>query len=108
MPLQVSAALGRFFAYSHCEPPCLTTTNAAPTVPHRITVFGLKLYSLYVSNDQTIALRPATAADTDFLLGVYASTRAMELAFTAGQQSKKAACCVQQFRAQSPHCQNYY
>jgi hypothetical protein len=33
--------LGDTIKYSHCEPPCLTTASAAPTLPPSIAVFGL-------------------------------------------------------------------
>jgi hypothetical protein len=36
--------LGGIFQYSRCESPCLTTASAAPTLPPRIVMFGLKRF----------------------------------------------------------------
>jgi hypothetical protein len=41
LPRRGRATLGRYFTYSRCKPPCLTTASAAPTLPPRIAVFGL-------------------------------------------------------------------
>lgn len=48
-------------------------------------------------------LRPATEADEAFLLAVYASTRAEEMAITGWSDEQKAAFCAQQFQAQTSH-----
>lgn len=47
-----------------------------------------------------VTLRPATDADRDFLLGVYASTRAEELAQVAWPPGQREAFVRQQFEAQ--------
>ena len=49
------------------------------------------------------ALRPATAADQGFLLGVYASTRAAELALTGWDEPACDAFVQMQFNAQAAH-----
>lgn len=48
----------------------------------------------------SLALRPVTAADREFLFGVYASTRAEELAPVAWTAAQKEAFLRQQFEAQ--------
>jgi ribosomal protein S18 acetylase RimI-like enzyme len=50
-----------------------------------------------------ISLRPITPADDSFLAGVYASTRADELAPTGWSDEEKAVFCRRQFDAQSAH-----
>ena len=55
-----------------------------------------------------VSLRPATAADRDFLLRVYASTRELELAQVPFGAAEKAAFLVQQFEAQSLHYERHY
>lgn len=55
-----------------------------------------------------LVLRPATAADHDFLAAVYASTRAEEMAVTGWPEEFKAAFCAQQFAAQTAHYQTHY
>lgn len=55
-----------------------------------------------------VGLRPATAADEPFLLGVYASTRAAELAAVPWSDADKAAFVAQQFAAQSAHYARHY
>ena len=47
-----------------------------------------------------VTLRPATPADRDFLLAVYASTRADELSLTDWTEDQKAAFVTMQFEAQ--------
>ena len=55
-----------------------------------------------------ISLRPITPADDSFLAGVYASTRAEELAITGWSEQQKTAFCRMQFDAQSAdYRQNY-
>lgn len=51
-----------------------------------------------------VSLRPAAEADEPFLLQVYGSTRAEELAVTGWDEATKAAFVQHQFRAQ----QDYY
>jgi ribosomal protein S18 acetylase RimI-like enzyme len=48
----------------------------------------------------TLDLRPATPKDRDFLLSLYASTRADELAMVAWPDAQKAAFVSMQFEAQ--------
>jgi ribosomal protein S18 acetylase RimI-like enzyme len=50
-----------------------------------------------------VSLRPITPADISFLAGVYASTRAEELAVTGWSDEDKAVFCRRQFDAQSAH-----
>jgi ribosomal protein S18 acetylase RimI-like enzyme len=50
-----------------------------------------------------VSLRPITPADVSFLAGVYASTRAEELAITGWSDEDKAVFCRRQFDAQSTH-----
>jgi ribosomal protein S18 acetylase RimI-like enzyme len=47
-----------------------------------------------------VDLRPATADDRDFLLSVYASTRAREMAIVSWPDAQKAAFVAMQFEAQ--------
>ena len=54
-------------------------------------------------NFQNIVLRPATEADDEFLLTVYASTRAEELARVPWTQEQKDAFVHMQFAAQKRH-----
>lgn len=56
----------------------------------------------------TVALRPVTPGDEPFLLGVYASTRAEELAAVPWTPEQKAAFVAQQFAAQSAHYAKHY
>ena len=55
----------------------------------------------------TITLRPAGPADEGFLLAVYASTRADELALVDWSDAQKKAFVHQQFTAQSAHYRDY-
>ena len=50
-----------------------------------------------------IMLRPITPEDDSFLAGLYASTRAEELAVTTWSDEEKAVFCRRQFDAQSAH-----
>ena len=55
-----------------------------------------------------ISLRPITPADDSFLAGLYASTRAEELAVTGWSDEEKAVFCRRQYDAQSAHyLENY-
>lgn len=55
-----------------------------------------------------ISLRPITPEDDSFLAGLYASTRAEELAVTGWSEEDKAVFCRKQFDAQSAHyVENY-
>lgn len=51
----------------------------------------------------SVALRPATPADEEFLISVYASTRAEELAVTQWSAEQKDQFCRMQFKAQDAH-----
>jgi len=50
-----------------------------------------------------ITLRPITPEDDSFLAGVYASSRAEELAITGWTEEQKAEFCRRQFDAQSEY-----
>jgi ribosomal protein S18 acetylase RimI-like enzyme len=58
-----------------------------------------------MSNSVNVSLRPVTDADQEFLVGVYASTRAPELAQVDWDDSQKAAFIRWQFGLQK---QDYY
>lgn len=58
--------------------------------------------------DSSLRLRPVTPADDSFLAGVYASTRAEELAVTGWSDEEKAVFCRGQFDAQSAHYRENY
>ena len=55
-----------------------------------------------------VSLRPITPEDDSFLAGVYASTRAEELAVTGWSDEEKAVFCRRQFDAQSAHYRENY
>ena len=55
-----------------------------------------------------ISLRPITPEDVSFLAGVYASTRAEELAVTGWSDEDKAVFCRRQFDAQTAHYRENY
>lgn len=55
-----------------------------------------------------IALRPASAEDTELLVAVYASTRAAELASTDWTDEQKDQFCRMQFQAQDTHYRQHY
>ena len=55
-----------------------------------------------------MSLRPVTAADRDFLLSVYASTREDELAQVAWEEGAKEAFLEHQFSAQDHHYRANY
>lgn len=55
-----------------------------------------------------LTFRPIAEADLPFLAGVYASTRAEELALTSWNDAQKAAFLDMQFQAQHAHYQKYY
>jgi ribosomal protein S18 acetylase RimI-like enzyme len=57
---------------------------------------------------QSISLRPATAADKIFLLEVYASSRADEMALLPWSDEQKRAFVLAQFNAQQQHYQKTY
>jgi GNAT superfamily N-acetyltransferase len=50
-----------------------------------------------------VSLRPITPEDDSFLAGVYASSRAEELAVTGWSEEQKAEFCRRQFDAQSAY-----
>lgn len=54
------------------------------------------------------ALRPATAADDDFLQRVYAGTRADELALTGWHAAQREDFVALQYRAQAVHYQAHW
>jgi GNAT superfamily N-acetyltransferase len=56
----------------------------------------------------SLALRPITPEDDSFLAGLYASTRAKELAVTGWSDEEKAVFCRKQFDAQSAHYRENY
>jgi ribosomal protein S18 acetylase RimI-like enzyme len=56
----------------------------------------------------SVALRPAVAADEPFLLRVYASTRAEELAQVPWTDEQREAFAAHQFAAQSAHYAEHY
>ena len=53
--------------------------------------------------DPSVVVRPATAQDEPFLLAVYASTRAAELALTGWTSAQQDAFVQQQYGAQRSH-----
>lgn len=55
-----------------------------------------------------ITLRPATEADRDFLLALYASTREEELRVVPWSEEERAAFLRQQFDAQDLHYREHY
>jgi ribosomal protein S18 acetylase RimI-like enzyme len=55
-----------------------------------------------------LSLRPIAPEDDSFLAGVYASTRAEELAVTGWSEEEKAVFCRRQFDAQSAHYRENY
>jgi ribosomal protein S18 acetylase RimI-like enzyme len=55
-----------------------------------------------------LSLRPITPEDYLFLAGVYASTRAEELAVTGWSDEDKAVFCRRQFDAQTAHYRENY
>jgi ribosomal protein S18 acetylase RimI-like enzyme len=55
-----------------------------------------------------ISLRPATAADRDFLRDLYAGTRAGELALVPWDSAAKRTFVEHQFHAQDVHYRRYY
>jgi ribosomal protein S18 acetylase RimI-like enzyme len=56
----------------------------------------------------SLRLRPTTPEDDSFLAGLYASTRAEELAVTSWSEEEKAVFCRRQFDAQSAHYRENY
>jgi ribosomal protein S18 acetylase RimI-like enzyme len=56
----------------------------------------------------TVSLRPVAPEDQEFLLRVYASTRADELAQVPWTDEQKAAFVAHQFGAQSAHYAEHY
>ncbi len=55
-----------------------------------------------------VSLRPVEPADEGFLLGLYATTRADELALTNWTDGQKAAFVRHQFDAQTNHYREHY
>jgi GNAT superfamily N-acetyltransferase len=60
------------------------------------------------TSDSPLSLRPITPEDDSFLAGVYASTRAEELAVTGWNDEQKAEFCRRQFDAQAAHYRGNY
>ena len=60
------------------------------------------------ASGQSISLRPATSADESFLIEVYASTRADEMALLPWSEEQKRAFVLAQFNAQQQHYQKTY
>jgi ribosomal protein S18 acetylase RimI-like enzyme len=58
--------------------------------------------------DLSLRLRPITPGDNSFLAGLYASTRAEELAVTGWSDEEKAVFCQRQFDAQTAHYRENY
>src|SRR5688500_2223647 len=58
--------------------------------------------------DSSLRLRTITPEDDSFLAGLYASTRAEELAVTGWSAEETAAFCRQQYDAQSAHYRENY
>jgi GNAT superfamily N-acetyltransferase len=56
----------------------------------------------------TAELRAVVAKDWDFLLGLYATTRAAELELVRWSAAEKAVFCEMQFRAQEAHYAGHY
>lgn len=69
------------------------------TAPHAPPVFSLPTALL----SQGYALRPETDADIPFLMQVYASTRAVELAAVPWSETQKQDFLAHQFNAQRHH-----
>ena len=55
-----------------------------------------------------VSLRPATAADYDFMRRLYHATRAAEMLRFPFDEAQKSAFLDQQFAAQSAHYEQYY
>jgi ribosomal protein S18 acetylase RimI-like enzyme len=56
-----------------------------------------------VSSDGNITLRPVAGSDDEFLLSVYASTRAQEMAMVPWSEDQKQVFVRAQFAAQNQH-----
>jgi GNAT superfamily N-acetyltransferase len=59
-------------------------------------------------NDKTVSLRPIAPQDESFLLQVYASTRAEELALVPWTEAQREAFVKMQFDAQQQHYQSHF
>lgn len=57
---------------------------------------------------KNLTLRPATEADLEFLLGVYADSRSIELSLIPWPEEQKRAFIVHQYTAQTSHYREYY
>lgn len=74
-----------------------------------IEVTGLPAFRLPESlSAQGLSLRPETDADLPFLMQVFASTRAEELARIPWAEDEKRAFLVHQFSAQRKHYRAYF
>jgi ribosomal protein S18 acetylase RimI-like enzyme len=65
--------------------------------------FEIRISEFRGDSMPALSLRPITPADVSFLAGVYASTRAEELAITGWSDEDKAVFCRRQFDAQTAH-----
>ncbi|HEY0405185.1 MAG TPA: GNAT family N-acetyltransferase [Pyrinomonadaceae bacterium] len=61
-----------------------------------------------LNNDRTVRLRPVVPQDASFLLRVYASTRAEEMARVSWDDEQRAAFLKMQFDAQLHHYQSNF
>lgn len=61
-----------------------------------------------LNRDETIRLRPVVAEDEAFLLRVYSSTRADELALVPWNDAQREAFLRMQFDAQQAHYQSHF
>jgi ribosomal protein S18 acetylase RimI-like enzyme len=61
-----------------------------------------------MSTPARVTLRPATPGDRDFLLRVYADSRARELAAAGWTEEERNAFCRSQFDAQDTHYRRHY
>ena len=61
-----------------------------------------------MSAPSQVTLRPATPDDRDFLLHVFAESRAQELAALEWTADEKLAFCMSQFEAQDAHYHRHY
>jgi ribosomal protein S18 acetylase RimI-like enzyme len=61
-----------------------------------------------MDEDKTVRLRPALPQDEGFLLRVYASTRAEEMARVPWNDEQRAAFLLMQFNAQQQHYRSHF
>ena len=63
---------------------------------------------ILLEGSRVASFRPVTAADESFLIGVYGSTRAEELALTNWDDNQRNAFLKMQFSAQQSHYREHY